>query len=242
MKKLFCLFLVIIFVIPFTYAEIYQVNTTMTFYSDLYNGSLQYLPSNQSVTTYIYNLNNSPISSGNMILQFISATNNTKWAFNTTTNSDGDYYRLTNYFSGSVLIAQSSETFRVVTNINDIAQDTSESMSVPLLIGLSVMLLIFFFSYVGYRIQNVPSTSPNDLWKEPRFYLGFQFYLFAILFIIVLFFLLMQMAINLPYYSVIKTLFIVIMSVFGSVMLLCAFMTVPLLISSLFKILNTKKS
>lgn len=216
----------------------YQVDTNVTFYSDLYNGSVIYGIPGGSVNTTITNLNGSIIAFGPMVLQNVSGF--PKWAINTSFNATGDYYRRTDYYSAGALIAQSSETFRVVTNINSIAQDVSNTMTIPLLIGLSIIALIVFFSYVGYRVQNVQSVKADDLWKEPRFYLGFQFYLFAILFIIILFFFLMQLAVGQTYYDMIKLLFIVIATTFGSVMLVCAFMTVPLLVSSVYKILSGK--
>lgn len=169
---------------PIALADIYQSNTTMTLYSDLYNGSLQYLPFNETVTTHIYDLNDSLVISGNMTLQQVVATSNYKWAFNTTIYTDGDYYRLTNYLSNGTLIAQSSETFRIVTNINTIAQDTSDVVQtifatfIVFLVGLLIAVLakylkepsFYYFSSVYFIGSSAYMYFDGQGWSFPMFF------------------------------------------------------------------------
>lgn len=124
MKKLILyLFVLTLFAISIN-AEVYQVNTTMTVYSDIKNNSLFIGLNNASTLTTVTDLNDSIIiSNQTMVLQ--NTTGIPKWASNFTMNATGDYYRRTDYFSNGVRTAQSSETFRIVNNINSIAQDTN---------------------------------------------------------------------------------------------------------------------
>lgn len=237
MNKILMLIVSLIFLLPLAFAtQIIQVNsTTPLVYQLSFNGTLQ------NLTTVSASINN---ITGNVLVSYAPAEKMTgvpnTYYYNFTPVTIGSYLVTFNTTFLGEPFEQSSDIL-VVNNINAIAQDTSNIMAIPLLIGFSVMLLIFFFAYLGYRIQNVKDAKPDDLWKEPRFYLGFQFYLFSILFIILLFFLIMQMTVGLSYYPIIQTLFYVIASVFGSVMLLFAFMTIPLLCSSVYKILTVKK-
>jgi hypothetical protein len=171
-----------ILLLPYAFSDIYQSNTTITLYSDLYNGSLQYLPSNSSVVTYITDENNSVINFGTMTLQ--SGTGGIKWAYNTTILLDGDYYRLTQYISNATVIAESSETFRIVTNINNIAQDTSDVVQtifatfIVFLVGLLIAILakylrepsFYYFSSVYFIGSSAYMYFDGQGWSFPMFF------------------------------------------------------------------------
>lgn len=216
--------------IPFVTAgdQLVNVNTNTTFFSDFMVNNL--LTNISAANISFYDSNLTLVSYGPMY-----NNHNGSFSYNFSSNVTGTYYRVTTYYN-STNTYQSSDSFTIVNNINSIADDTSNIMSVPLLIGLSLMMLIGFFTFVGYKLQRKPlDETKQDEWQEPRFYLGFQFYNFAVLFLLILFFILMQMAVNLPYFAIVKTIFIIIMITFGSIMLLLSFMTIPMLITAIIK-------
>lgn len=178
MKKLF-LSLLLLLVLPLVSATMYEVNSSITYYSDIYNGTVLFnLPSPQ-VNTSIYNDRDQLVYTGTMIEQ-----NGSRYAINITINETGEFYRLTNYYSGGGLFAQSSESFSIVTNINNIAQDVTLSLEmifstfILFLVGLLIAIVgrylqepaFYFFAAVYFMGSSASLYFTDQGWTFPMFF------------------------------------------------------------------------
>lgn len=181
MKKIWLLLLAL-FLVPIGFADLYEVNTSVTFYSDLYNATVLYVLPFPEVNTSVYNSNDQLVYTGTMLEQTGS-----RYAINITFNETGEFYRITNYTSAGSLVAQSSESFSIVSDLNNIAQDVVElqemvwSTFILFAVGFLIAILGFFlrvpafyiFSAVYYMGSSVNLVFTGQGWTFPTFFMLF---------------------------------------------------------------------
>jgi len=137
--------LFLLFILPFTFADMYQVNTSSTIYTD-----------NLSPITYIaitganFTLYNSTGTKlfNNVAMKSIGAG---AYAYNLTLNQTGQYYIQYTLFN-STATQFKSDQINIVNNINSISQDTTNMLQTifqSFLIFLVPFLLAVLAQYTG---------------------------------------------------------------------------------------------
>jgi len=181
-KQILLLTFILLAFCGLAFADEYQVNTTVVLYSDIYNNSVRYQIPNGTVNTTVW-FNGTIINSSNMTFQTAGSFNGS-YAANMTFYQIGDYYRAAYYYQNGQRIAESSESFRIVTNINNIAQDTEEAFEmvfstfILFLVGLAIIALakwmeepIFYIFGAVYFLGSGSYMAFTDQgWSFPLFF------------------------------------------------------------------------
>lgn len=179
-------------------------------WGDIYNGS-SYYPATEANATLIYpngteygNLSSTEHISGRYFVNF-------------TTNVSGNFYIAWRYYSGSIIIARSSETFNVYERwVGD-----TEMTSLSIILGF--IAVVGFIIYIGRMWMS----GDKGMWRV----VGTFVYIFAGMLINAITFFMMKFSEGESYYPVTQGVFIVTLVCLGGVLLISfAYVFIPLLL------------
>jgi len=115
-----------------------EVNTPITLYADIFDGSTYFNPANVNIT--IYNKIGAEVISNEEMHKFATG----RYAFNFTTNNTGVYYAETAYYNSTDLVATASQSFTIVNSTATVVTGVEESLDMIFSAFLLVLLGLLF--------------------------------------------------------------------------------------------------
>jgi hypothetical protein len=205
--KILLLVLCAVLMLSPVFADTGFVNEPYTIWATVINGTELFNADTAYVTVYnpdsilvVDNVSMTSVSIGTFIYEFIP-------------NQTGNWLAYATFYVSASPVAVGVQSF-TITPASSVEEIQKEFSMIGIVLGL--IALILFLTFMGYSISRPkPNLSDDHPTNDNKRQIGLLFYFFALFVFIILGFVLMESAVGFTYYTAIRSLFIVIVTVFG---------------------------